>query len=135
MSNRDIYTWRVIFEDGTLVEEYDLERSDGRGFAEIGEKPVKRLELEANNDNNFGYLHDLTTSHSMLIPHGATPVFFRRRRVEINPNTDEIQGSSTVHCIGWKREENEGVPYKIAAMYLFIYADGSTLVTDDLQAG
>ena len=128
MQHRDIYTWEVTFADGSIMGEYDDTRQDGRGWAEIGDQTVKAIMLTPSDASWY-------EAHRVNIPLGGTPVFFRRRRVEINPNTDEIQGSSTVHCIGWKREENEGVPYKIAAMYLFIYADGSTLVTDDLQAG
>jgi hypothetical protein len=112
---QDKYMWQVIYADGTFTAEYDLGRSDGRGFAEIEDKTVKHICLL-----NLGL-----AVHTVNIPDGAQPVFFRRRMIALDGSGSE-QGRSTVHCIGWKRAES--------ACYLFVLPDGSTLLSDDLQA-
>jgi hypothetical protein len=126
MQNRDIYTWEVTYADGSIMGEYDDTRQDGRGWAEIGDQTVKAVMLTPSDATWY-------EAHRVTIPKDAKPVFFRRRRVEINPNGEEQPPVSTVHCIGWKRGGSD--VYPMGAVYLFIYADGSTLMTDDLQAG
>jgi hypothetical protein len=108
---KDVYTWRVTYYDGSTLDEYDESRPDGRGFAEIGEQQFSAVELIG--------------THRVSVPFGATPVFFRRRRTELNPNSDE-ETHSTIHCIGWKKDDQ--------ACYLFIRDDGRTLMSTDLQA-
>ncbi len=111
---QDIYTWRVIYQDETYTDEFDETRPDGRGFAELEDKPIIGIEL-----------HDfLKAVASVAFPHkeDVQPVFFRRRYIALTG----IGERSTVHCIGWKWEES--------ACYLFVFADGSSLMTDDLQA-
>jgi hypothetical protein len=112
---QDQYIWSVIYVDGTVMGEYG--RVEGRGFAEIGDKHVKALDIEPLPQ----HLH----AHRILVPDGAQPVFFRRRTIALDGSANE-QGRSTVHCIGWKQEES--------AVYLFVFEDGSTLLSDDLQA-
>lgn len=107
---KDVYTWAALYHDGSSIQEYD--RPDGHGFAVVDSAQVKRLTLVSDS-----------SSHSVTMPAGATPVFFRRRSIALQPGGDPIP---TVHCIGWKRDDS--------AVYLFIGEDGSTLLTDDLQA-
>lgn len=114
---KDVYVWGVTYHDGTWMSEY--ERPEGRGWAEIGDKPVKEVWLSIPHPN-------IDYGHRVLIPQGATPVFFRRRTLTINPNTSEQTQEPTVHCIGWKHDNK--------ACYLFVFNDGSTLLTDNLQA-
>jgi hypothetical protein len=114
-TQHEAYTWGALYTDDTCIAEYD--RKEGRGFAEVDHARVKTLLLLSLQDG---------ASHSVNIPQGATPVFFRRRSVEINPLADESTPRPTVHCIGWKRDDK--------AVYLFISDDGSTLLSDDLQA-
>lgn len=134
MNTKDSYSWLVTYTDGTQIFEYDEERPDGRGFAEREEKPVHTLTLMAT---------DRPWQH-MFVPKGAEPVFFRRRYIDVSPTEEEVAASqqgifteaifarinaaprTTVHCIGWKQGEQ--------AEYLFVFADGSTLLSDDLQA-
>lgn len=116
---KDAYQWSVVYHDDTYLREFDAVDTIGRGWAEIGEKPVKETCLFTSDPNlNYG--------HKIMVPTGATPIFFRRRRIELNPLTEQEQGRTTVHCIGWKRDDE--------AVYLFIFDDGSTLLTNDLQA-
>jgi hypothetical protein len=112
---KETYTWIAICQDGTDMQEYDASRPDGRAFSEIDATQIRQIKLESS-DNAL-------RSHYVDIPSHALPVFFRRRKVELNPNE---QKQSTVHCIGWKRE-NE-------ACYLFVDDNGNTLLTDNLQA-
>lgn len=117
----DDYVWRVTMRDGTAITEYDLERADGRGFMEIGDiKEVVKLEL-------VPCIPFDDVIHSVVIPRGATPIFFRRRRISFEPsNIGGQQHSTTAHCIGWNRGND--------AVYLFVLNGGSTVLTDDLQA-
>jgi hypothetical protein len=112
---RDVYMWRVIYRDGTYTDEFDEARPDGRGWREREDKPVAEIQLLAHDRDG----------HQMLIPIDASPVFFRRRSIELNPNVD-MQIHRTTHCIGWKYGEQ--------AAYLFVLPNGSTLLTSDLQA-
>jgi hypothetical protein len=115
---KDVYQWRVVYQDGTVTDEYDNARPDGRGFGERKAKPVAEIRLMTWHPFND---HE----HRVDIPDGATAVFFRRRSIVLNPTTGE-GGRTTVHCIGWKREQE--------AVYLFVFDDSSTLLTSDLQA-
>jgi hypothetical protein len=110
---KDVYAWRVTYHNGLQLNEEDA----AQGFASVDQLQVKRLRLL---DASSGI-----PVHIVTIPQGATPIFFRRRSIELNPNTDE-QAHKTVHCIGWKKGDE--------AVYLFIFEDGSTLLTNNLQA-
>ncbi len=109
---KDIYTWCALYQDGTFIGEDD--RPEGRGFAEVDGTRVKQLKIESSVPT--------LRSHFVEIPAGAEAVFFRRRTIVLNERTER----STVHCIGWKRGES--------GVYLFVTDDGSTLLTNDLQA-
>lgn len=110
--SKDAYNWYAIYKDETTIPEYDQERPDGRGFAEIDHTQMKALALSG--------------LHCVNIPEGATPIFFRRRSVAINIADGISTPRETVHCIGWKQGEQ--------AVYLFVFEDGSTLLSADLQA-
>lgn len=127
----DLYSWFVIYTDDSSIGEYDQE--DGLGFAAVEHasvadtvpcfesdrvKRVKTLLLLPRNTKGRAFVVD--------IPQGARPVFFRRRRIEINLTNDQTENHATVHCIGWTRGEQ--------SVYLFIGDDGSTLLTENLQA-
>ncbi len=112
---KDVYEWSVEYHNGVIVPEFDDERPDGRGWAEINSLQVKYVRL-----HQAGW-----PAHNVTVPDGAEPVFFRRRRIEMDTSTIE-QKLSTMHCIGWKNGQS--------ACYLFICEDGSTLLTSDFQA-
>lgn len=113
---QDAYHWWAVYTDDSCIGE--LDRDEGRGFAEVDQARVKTLVLLPCKGDG--------PSHGVDIPQGAIPVFFRRRSVEINPLAGENTPRPTTHCIGWKRGEQ--------AVYLFVFDDGSTLLTSDLQA-
>ncbi|MBA2285832.1 MAG: hypothetical protein H0W02_10135 [Ktedonobacteraceae bacterium] len=72
---------------------------------------------------------DRTHIYVVSVPAGAVPVFFRRRSIELTPE-GSIVTRKTTHCIGWKHD----IAFDDRAVYLFVQADGSTLLTDDVQA-
>ena len=111
----DLYTWIAVYDDETAVPEFDAERPDGRGFAEVDASRVRRLLLIGEPGQAV-----------VALPEGATSVFFRRRRVELNLETDEQQRSTVAHCIGWQREHD--------GCFLFVFGDGSHLLTTDMHA-
>jgi hypothetical protein len=116
--------WQAIYRDGTRVPEFDDEETNGRGFVEVDSLQVKTLELLPTMSNpEDRYRRPM---HRVSIPDGATPVFFRRRTVTINNSDDFVIKKPTKHCIGWKKDEQ--------ACYLFVFDDGSTLLTTDKQA-
>jgi hypothetical protein len=114
----DVFTWHVEYRDGTILREYDETDSPGRGFAEVDQAQVQTVALS---------LPTLPPQsvHHVSVPDGATPIFFRRRKIELNPNTGE-QTQMTIHCIGWKNDDR--------GIYLFACDDGSTLLTTDFMA-
>lgn len=113
MQENDKYTWRISSHDGTQLEEQDAPA----GFASVDQTRVKRLRLVSRAG---------IPAHVVTVPDGATPVFFRRRSIALNLTEESSEPQGTVHCIGWKRDEQ--------AVYLFVFDDEKTLLTDDLQA-
>lgn len=114
----DTYTWCVLYQDGTKTPEFDEIRPDGRGFAEVEDKPVQSITL-ARVDTGIQVA-------DVAIPEDATPIFFRRRARLINPNDGTTLKSDTTHCIGWQCGDD--------VAYLFVFDDGTTLLTKNLQA-
>lgn len=108
--------WSAYTSTTTCMSEYD--HKEGRGFAETSTLKVKTIEIEPLIPGSL-------PTHRVDIPDGATPVFFRRRKIELDPNTNS-EKRSAIHCIGWKKGDS--------AVYLFVFNDGSTLLTSDLQA-
>jgi hypothetical protein len=113
---QEAYTWYALYKDDDIISEYD--RPEGRGFVEVDQDRVKALVLIPSQVTG--------ATHQVEVPHGATPIFFRRRSITIDPLQGETGNRVTTHCIGWKRGDK--------AMYLFIHGDGSTLLSTDLQA-
>lgn len=114
---KEAFTWSVTYHNDSQVTEFDESRPDGRGFSEVDKPSIKALDLDTP---------ELLGKHRVLIPDGAEPVFFRRRRIELNPNTEQQQAHPPTHCIGWKKGDE--------ACYLFVLYDGSTLLTNELNA-
>jgi hypothetical protein len=107
----ETYAWYVIYRDQTGHHEFDLSC-----FADVDQEHVQTLML----------LQATEIRHLVDVPEGAQPIFFRRRSIEINALTSEGTPRPTVHCIGWRQGD--------AAVYLFVFEDGSTLLSNDLQA-
>lgn len=109
-----MYTWSVIYRDDTTMPEFDGNRR--RGFKEADNGQIKTVELKPLDNQPL-------PSHRVNIAEGATPVCFRRHK-----GMDSITNKPdyTMHCVGFQCMYD--------ACYLFVYEDGSTLLTSDLQA-
>ncbi len=107
------YQWQVIYHDDSHIYEQDATH----GFLSIPQEGVKHV-LIVSLDGQSAYRVD--------IPSQAQPIFFRRRQVALSLLDESSTPQPTIHCIGWKQAEQ--------AVYLFVFEDGSTLLTSDLQA-
>lgn len=114
---KEAYTWCATLHDGTQVPEYDESRPDGRGFGEVDKSQIKHLHL---------LLPSGVHAHVATIPDGAEPVFLRRGKIEISLSTEKEVGRVRIHCIGWKKEDG--------GSYLFVFEDGSSLLSSDFYA-
>jgi len=112
---QDIYSWRATYSNGECLDETHAVG----GFASVDQERCTALTL---------LLLGEVPVHTVHIPAGAQPVFFRRRRISVNVVSEESLPQPTTHCIGWKRSEED-------AVYLFIDEAGNTLLSSDLQAG
>jgi hypothetical protein len=110
---QDIYSWRATYSDGDHLDETHAVG----GFGSV--------DLERCTALTLLYMETVSV-HTVAVPPGAHPVFFRRRSVSLNPLDGNRELRPTVHCIGWKQGEQ--------AVYLFVREDGSTLLSSDLQA-
>lgn len=110
---QDIYTWQVIYKDGSILDELEL-----GSFVYVASGLAKSISL----------LADGVAIHQVAIPDDAEPVFFRRRTLVVNVMNDDqrLAQDKTIHCIGWKQGDD--------GVYLFVMGDGSTLLSSDLQA-
>lgn len=109
---QDVYQWRAVYQDGSALNEQDATQ----GFASVDQSHIKNVLL----------VRDDEPLHHVGIPEGAQAVFFRRRSLEMRLEDGRAIDRGTVHCIGWKRDDD--------AVYLFIAEDGKTLLTNNLQA-
>jgi hypothetical protein len=110
----EAYTWRAIYDDDRTAVYENIHNS----FADVDQARVKTVLLVPLTEGR--------APHRLDIPQGAQALFFRRRRVELNPHDEQIQTLPPVHCIGWKKNTQ--------AIYLFVFENGSTLLTENLQA-
>ena len=110
----EAYTWYVIDSDDCT----SLQEDEENNFTCVDQTKIKAVLLLP--------LQKLEVGHRVDIPKGAQAIFFRRRSIEINPLSGQESNRPTTHCIGWKNEES--------AVYLFVFQDGSTLLSNDLQA-
>lgn len=109
---QDIYTWRAYYGSTYLDESHAVS-----GFASVGPGCTSLVLLNQSNEAKY----------VVAIPDGASPVFFRRRTIAVNLVEESSTPQGTIHCVGWKRSEHD-------ATYLFVHEDGSTLLSDNLQA-
>jgi hypothetical protein len=114
---RDLWTWCAIYKDGKVLYEYDEDGTE-HGFREVQPDQVESLCLLPSSTDQKSYTVRVN-------PKKVTPVFFRRRSIHMRSDGEEA-GRSVIHCIGWEDKDKSS--------YLFVFEDGSTLLTDDLNA-
>lgn len=119
----DGWTWRVHYSDGTTFDEYEPDGTE-HSFAEVDNPRVAVVELLPQ--------HDWLAEHVVKIDAaaGTRPIFFRRRSRIVNLESGEDTAGPVIHCLGWQKTVNG----RNVASYLFLFADGSSLTTDDYQA-
>lgn len=111
---QNTYTWIAAYWDERVLREEDAPQ----GFVDVDQEQIKSVAL-LTAENKLVYCVD--------IPEQAHAIFFRRRSRVLNlTDPDNVQFGQTVHCIGWEHNES--------AVYLFVLANGITLLTNDLQA-
>jgi hypothetical protein len=110
----ELYTWCAVYSDDCT----SLQEDEKNNFDCVDQTKIKALLLLP--------LQEHGVEHRVDIPCGAQSVFFRRRRLVINPMDGQENKLQPIHCIGWKHGDN--------AVYLFVLWDNTTLLTNDLQA-
>ena len=115
---QDAYTWLVEYDDGTVFPELQEDGSP-RPFGEVDIPRVKQLWVRPSNG-------------TPLPPYGVTlqdeqrPVFFRRRGLTLRSATGEQVPEPEITVVGW---EDGNV-----ASYLFVFRDGSAVLSSDRNA-
>lgn len=113
------YIWRAHLDDHVLDELDD--QGVARPFAAIDLSRLKALEIFSQSD----------PARTYIVPIDGTmrPIFFRRRRIETTMDGTDV-GRSTVTCVGWQKTERG----RNIQSFLFLFADGSSVMTDDRNA-
>lgn len=121
----DPWYWRVVYADGATLDEYDADAPDGRGWASaeaygaMRQTRIAQVILIPQRDGLS--THVVTLSDAS----GDAPAvrFFRRRRVTVSMETGEPVG-----------EAEPVTAIELLGIYMFLFADGSIVVSDDLNA-
>lgn len=108
----ETYTWAVTYQDESVLCEEEAVPQD---FSSVDQKHVKSVSL-LTREKHLAYCVD--------IPSGAQAICFQKRSTVLDP--DNAKFGQTAYCIGWKNDES--------AIYLFVLANGVTLLTNDPQA-
>lgn len=122
MTNPDPWHWRAIYADGSYLDEYDDDAPEGRGW---------------HSAEAYGQARATRLTQVLLVPHrdglsthvvtlnGDAPAvrIFRRRRLTVSMETGETVG-----------EADPITGIELAGVYTFFFADGSIVVSDDLNA-
>jgi hypothetical protein len=106
------YTWRACYGQSEL-DELDAPH----GFSNVDTSQVMHLDL-LDQTGRAVYV--------MQVPLGAQAIFRRRRQQAISAQSEEVLSQQTIHIIGWQSPES--------AAYLFLFEDGSVLLSSDFQA-
>jgi hypothetical protein len=113
------WNWRAHYNDGTKLDEW--ENNTEHGWKDVDLDRLVAFELIPDYD----CLH--LPRPTLSITPTMRPIFFRRNRVEIDPNGGNEVGRIVVPCLGWQKTI-EGVNVK---SFTFYFEDGSVVVTDD----
>ena len=106
---QDALTWLVVYADGTRLAEYAADGTE-HGWGEVGSAQVRAVCL---------MYADGATPFVVAIPPGRSPVFFRRRSIEVALEDGSEVRRTSATCLGW---DGDGA-------YLWIYEDGSVALT------
>ena len=122
MMKADTWLWRAVYADGSYLDEYDDDAPDGRGWQSALAYGVARATRLAQV--LLIPQRDGLRTHVVSVTTDATSVrFFRRRRLTVSMETGETVG-----------EADPITAIELAGVYTFLFADGSVVVADDLNA-
>ena len=123
----DPWTWRAEFSNGELLDEYDSDAPEGRGWA-VAERlaaahgtRVTRLILIPQRPG----LH----THVVRPTGDVTARVFRRRTLTVSPETGEEVSQRPDPITALALEWPDG-----HMLYSFFFTDGSVVISDDLNA-
>lgn len=121
--NTDPWVWRAEYADGTVLDEYDADVPGGRGWADVvaHDANLSRVVLVPQRAG--------LATHVALGTRGGRVRVFRRRTISVSPESGAEAGARpdpiTVLALDWPDGR---------AAYTFLFADGSVLVSDELNA-
>ena len=121
MMKADTWLWRAVYADGSHLDEYDDDAPDGRGWQSAQAYGVARATRLAQV--LLIPQRDGLSTHVVSVTTDAPIRFFRRRRLTVSMETGETVG-----------EADPITAIAIAGVYTFFFADGSVVVSDDLNA-
>ena len=133
----DPWRWRAEYADGSVLDEYDEDAPDGRGWAqverlaEVRGTALARVLLIPQRPH--------LSTHVALPLRGARIVVSRRRPVTVSAVSGEEVGRrdpiTIIHIIHvlYGADGADGDASERAA-YTFLFADGSVVVSDELNA-
>lgn len=124
----DVYQWRAIYDDGTMLDEYGEDAPDGRGFSQIDLDRLRYFVLVPSDDKREHVIIDIREDFR--------PIFYRRRFNMANANallTEEgvsAEYVGSVYVLGLQTTANG----KNVAIYTFVFENGQVLISDNYQA-
>lgn len=124
----DLWLWRAYYKDGTFLDELD---ADGtlHGFKDVDLEKCVALQW-------IPTVEGLPAPHVRInLDKGERGLLFRRRGRIFDPNIGRDIGAMPVyHCIGWEVPNEDPSLAPVHASYLFLFEDGSIMMTADKQA-
>lgn len=119
--------WRAVFTDGATLDEYDADTPDGRGWASVVTQASERGARLAHVLLIPQRAH--LASHVVTIRADTTARVFRRRQLTLDSGTGAEIGErpEAITCVGLAVAGG-------AEMFTFLFADGSLVLSDDLNA-
>lgn len=118
----DPWLWRAVYADGSTLDEYDDDAPDGRGWAQAQaygtarRTRIAQVLLVPQRDG-------LSTHVVTLTGDDATARVFRRRMLTVNAETGATVGTA-----------EPITAIELRGVYIFLFADGSMVASNDLNA-
>lgn len=114
---KDIWYWRVFFEDGTVVTECRGDEIDHLAFGDIETDRVVTMEW-------VNVIDQSVAMHLELLAAGQKAMLTRRRLITLNQATgQEVAPRVTIHIMGI-----------VDQSYYFLFEDGTIRQSTDLNA-
>ena len=118
----DPWVWRAVYADDSTLDEYDDDAPDGRGwqsaeaYGQARQTRIGQVVLIPQRDG--------LSTHVVTLKGEQTVVrIFRRRLVTVSMETGETVGTA-----------DPITAIELSGVYTFLFADGSIVVSDDLNA-